>query len=179
MAITNRERRLLVLTIAAVVVGITIVLIGPLTREWQDVRRKLNNQVLERDSMRAIVDHSAEWQRELDQLSGSFQQTPVRYEKTTDVLKKIEQIVQETGVVMIAQKPMPEVDKSVYRELPVQCTIESNIESLVKFLQALQSGAGFLTVEQLQVTLKTDNTNLMRCDVQIRALASQEKGPAA
>ena len=179
MAITKRERTLLVGTISAVVLSATILLIRPLTRQWQDVRGQLGIQLRERDVKLAKIQRAPEWKAALTKLRGGIEHTPVRYEKTTDVLKRIEELVQSTGVIMITEKPMQEQDKGVYRELPVQCTIESTTESLVKFLQALQSGSGFLTVEQLQVTLKPDNTNVLRCDIQIRALASKSEAPPA
>lgn len=179
MAITKRERRLLSLTITAVVAGITIVVLGPLTRQWQTVSRQLVDQGRERDSMRQTIQRSAEWKAEYTKLRGQVTDTPLRYDTPNDVLKKIEELVQASGVIMISQKSMPPQEKGVYRALPVQCTIETNTESLVKFLHALQSGSGFLTVEQLQVSLKPDNTNILRCDIQIHALAGKSEGPSA
>ena len=68
---------------------------------------------------------------------------------------------------------MPAVEKDVYRELPVQCTFEATIDSLVKFLHGIQSGAGFMSVEQLQVAGRPDNPSILRCDIHVRALASK------
>jgi hypothetical protein len=45
----------------------------------------------------------------------------------------------------------------------------------VKFLYGVQTAAGFMTVETLAVASKADNSNILRCDIQVRALAAKEK----
>ena len=98
---------------------------------------------------------------------------PVQFEMTSDVLKKISEIGQTTGVVIQSQRPMPAEEKDSYRVLPVQCTFEASTEALVKFLHGLQFEAGFMSVEQLQVAGRPDNPSILRCDIHVRALASK------
>jgi len=69
---------------------------------------------------------------------------------------------------------MTEEDKGVYRVLPVQCTVEATTESLVKFLFALQTGAGFMSVEQLTLSPRPENPGILRCEIQVRALSVKQ-----
>ena len=43
----------------------------------------------------------------------------------------------------------------------------------MRFLFELQTAAGFMSVEQLQVTPRTENQSILRCDIQVRALAAK------
>jgi hypothetical protein len=43
-------------------------------------------------------------------------------------------------------------------------------------LFALQTAAGFVSVEQLQITPRTENQGILRCDIQVRALAAKPVG---
>jgi hypothetical protein len=39
----------------------------------------------------------------------------------------------------------------------------------VKFLFALQTGAGFMSVEQLTLSPRPENPGILRCEIQVRA----------
>jgi Tfp pilus assembly protein PilO len=98
------------------------------------------------------------------------------FQETSDVLKKIEEVATSSGVQITSRRTLMEEDKGVYRVLPVQCAVEATTDSLVKFLFALQTGAGFMSVEQLQVSPRPENTGILRCDIQVRALAAKAGG---
>jgi Tfp pilus assembly protein PilO len=173
MKITKRERRILVITITAIVLGVNYLLILPLVRSWGDTGRKLSRQQRELSAMKATIEHIPQWQKEYDELKRNLGQQSERFEHTSDVVKKIEQIRSSTGVIVNSVRQLPEEDKGVYRVLPVQCTIEATTEPLVKFLFALQTGAGLMSVEQLRITPKAENPSILRCDIQVRALAGK------
>jgi len=79
-------------------------------------------------------------------------------------------------VQISSSRPMLEEDKGVYRVLPEQLAVEATTDSLVRFLFALQTAAGFVSVEQLQITPRTENQGILRCDIQVRALAAKPVG---
>lgn len=176
MKITKRERSLLVITITAIVLGLNYFLIVPLVRSWGETGNKLSRQRRELAGMKSIVAQKAQWQKEYDELKQSLGQRSERFEHASDVMTKINQVAGSSGVIISLRRPMPEEDKGLYRVLPVQCAIEANTESLVKFLFALQTGAGFVSVEQLRITPRPENPSILRCDIQVRALAGKLGG---
>jgi Tfp pilus assembly protein PilO len=176
MALNQRERILLGATITVVVVGVTYLLAAPLWRRWQTVGAKLKTQRKEHDAMVAYNAKQPEWQRAYDQLRQQLGQSEQKFTQTSDVLKKIEEVGGAAGILINARRPMPVVDKGVYRELPVQCAFEADTAALVKFLHGLQTASGFVSVEQLTVAPRADNPSILRCDIQIRALAGKTEG---
>lgn len=178
MALNKRERNLVFATTVLVVVGVNYLLVAPLWRKWQASRRELATQRREVAGMRDQIARQPQRQKEYDTLRASLGQGQERFTQTSEVLKKLEEVGAGAGILINARRPMAPVDKGVYRELPVQCSFEANTESLVKFLYGLQTGSGFINVEQLQIFPRADNPDILRCDIQIRALATKEGGGA-
>lgn len=172
----KRERNLLVATITLVVVGVNYVLASYLIGKWQPLTGQLLTKQRELEGMQATVARKSEWQTSYDDLKRNLKQSQA-FESASDVLKKIEDVGKTSGVLMQTRRMLREEPKDVYRELPVQCTFESTIESLVKFLYGIQTAAGFMTVDNLSVTAKADNSSILRCDIQVRALASAGEKP--
>ena len=174
----KRERILLGATVVMVVLGLNYLLVTPLWRRWRAVQGELKSQRLETDGMQGQIARQPQWQKEYDTLRQSLGHGEQRFSQPSDVLKKIEEVGASAGILINARQPKPAVDKGNYRELPVQCSFEATTEALVKFLYGLQTGAGFINVEQLQIFPRTDNPAILRCDIQIRALAGKTEGPA-
>jgi Tfp pilus assembly protein PilO len=171
MAIKKRERNLLIVTITLVVVGVNYFLGAYLVGKWRPLRGQLASKRRELESMQSTIAHKAEWQAGYENLIHKFKSSN-QFETPSDVLKKIEEVAKTSGVLMQTRRMLREETKDVYRELPVQCTFEADTPALVKFLYGVQTAAGFMTVENLTVTSKSDNSNILRCDIQVRALAS-------
>jgi Tfp pilus assembly protein PilO len=179
MALSKREWKLLVATITVIVVVVNYLLLSWLLKDWRSLHSGLHNKRTELASMRAVIDRAPGWQRDYDELRRSLGRTAVNYEQSTDVLKKVEEIGVASGIVIENRRSLPPVEKDVYRELPVQCTIQATVESLVKFLHTLQTEAGFLRFDELKVSPRPDNPNILRCEVQVRALAAKSESPAS
>ena len=167
---------MLVITITAIVLGLNYFLIVPLARSWGETGNKLNRQRRELAGMKGVIAQKSQWQKEYDELKQSLGQRSERFDHVSDVMSKINQVAGSSGVIISVRRPMPEEDKGLYRVLPVQCSIEANIDSLVHFLFELQTGAGFVSVEQLRVTPRPENPSILRCDIQVRALAGKLGG---
>lgn len=179
MAINQRERILLIVTISLVVVGVNYLLVSRLVDPWRDTARQLTAQRRERDAMRDVIRQKSDWQRRYQELGADLQQS-TEFEKDSDVLKKIDELKASSGILMQSISSGRMEQHEVAREWPVTCRFEATIESLVKFLYGLQTSSGFMTVEQINVTAKPDNPNILRCDnVQIRALAPRGEKPAS
>jgi Tfp pilus assembly protein PilO len=176
MKINKREQILLGVTITLVVLGLSYVLASPLLGQWNTLGLKLQGKQFEYRTKKELIALRPQWEKEYAQLRATLGQSEIRYAQTSDVLKKIEEVGGVAGIQINARRPMPIVDKGVYRELPVSCSFEAGTDSLVKFLHALQFGSGFVSVESLQIYPRADNPEVLRCDIQIRALATKGEG---
>ncbi|MGA2603637.1 MAG: type II secretion system protein GspM [Verrucomicrobiia bacterium] len=176
MAITKRERSLLVITITAIVLGVNYFVVVPLLRNWRSAGEQLKTQRQQLTLMEATIDHEAQWQKQYDELKQSLGQRAESFQQSSDVGKKILEVAKSAGVQISSSRPMLEEDKGVYRVLPEQLAVEATTDSLVRFLFALQTAAGFVSVEQLQITPRTENQGILRCDIQVRALAAKPVG---
>jgi Tfp pilus assembly protein PilO len=173
MKITSRERGMLVIVITTIVLGVNYLLIIPLIRSWHEAGAKLKSQQHVLAGMQETIKHKDEWRKEYEELKRGLGQQTVQFQYTSDVVKKIQEVATSSGVQINATRQMTEEDKGVYRVLPVQCTIEATTESLVKFLFALQTGAGFMSVEQLTLSPRPENPGILRCEIQVRALSGK------
>jgi Tfp pilus assembly protein PilO len=176
MAVTKRERNLLVITITAVILGLNFFVVSPMLRSWRSAGEKLKTQQQELELMEATIAHEKQWLAQYDQLKQSLGQRAESFQQSSDVGKKILDVAKSSGVQISSSRPMAEEDKGVYRVFPEQLAVEATTDSLVHFLFELQTAAGFMSVEQLQVTPRTENQSILRCDIQVRALAAKPTG---
>ena len=173
MKITKRERGMMVVVITAIVLGVNYLLIIPLMHSWHEDVSKFKSQQHVLAGMQSTIQHKNEWRKEYDELKRGLGQQTVQFQYASDVVKKIQAVAASSGVQINATRQMTEEDTGVYRVLPVQCTIEATTESLVKFLFALQTGAGFMSVEQLTLSPRPENPGILRCEIQVRALSGK------
>jgi Tfp pilus assembly protein PilO len=178
MALNKRERTLLTITVSAVVLGANYLLVSPLAGKWKSFGGTLTTRRRELQAIKDTIQREPEWRQEYDHLRENVTQKTAGFGATSDVLKKIDDVGGTAGILIQSKKPMQPVEREVYRELPVQCTFESSTESLVKFLFGLQTSSGFVSVEELRITPRADNPSILRCDIQIRALAAKAEAPA-
>jgi Tfp pilus assembly protein PilO len=176
MAMTKRERSLLVITTTAIVLGVNYFVVVPLLRNWRSAGEQLKTQQQQLTLMKATIDHGPQWQKQYDELKQSLGQRAESFQQSSDVGKKILEVAKSAGVQISSSRPMLEEDKGIYRVLPEQLAVEATTDSLVRFLFALQTAAGFVSVEQLQITPRTENQGILRCDIQVRALAAKPVG---
>ena len=173
MKITKRERGLLTITVTVIALGINYILVIPLLHSRRDTVAQLKTQ---RDQLRVMeetIKRVPEWQKQYDELRQGLGQKTERFQQGSDVEKKIVEVATSSGVQLTQRRSMTVEDKGVYYVFPVQCAVEATTDSLVHFLFALQTGAGFMSVEQLQIAPKPENPSILRCDIQVRALTSK------
>ena len=178
MQISKRERQLLIVTSTVVVVGLNVFLFSPLLSRWQKMNVELKAKRQELAKEQATIDHTPEWRRSYEELGRNLKQSE-RFESATDVIKKVDEVGGAAGILTQTKRPMKEEEHDVYHEWAVEYHFETTVESLVKFLHGLQTSSGFMTVEQLNVSAKPDNSGILRGDIQIRALVAKEGKPAS
>ncbi|NIL98026.1 MAG: hypothetical protein GTO62_13095, partial [Planctomycetales bacterium] len=148
MNLNQRERFLLYLTIAVGVLMVSWLVLVPMGRSYRalgDERHVLQRQL---DEYRATVERTTGWQQEYQALRVGLGQRIEKYEQMSEVLRKIEEVAGMAGVIVSSRRPLPENDRGVFIEFPVQFRLEATTESLVRFLFALRTGSGFVSVQK-------------------------------
>lgn len=173
MALNKRELKLLIITSAVVVVGVNVFLFSPLLENWQKLGRDLSDRRRELTTVEATIARVPEWRQSYDALGRNLKQSE-RFETPTDVIKKVDEVGAAAGILTKTKRPLKEEEHDVYHEWPVQYNFDTTVESLVKFLHGLQTSSGFMTVEQLDITTRPDNSGVLGGVIQIRALAAKE-----
>jgi len=164
---------LLAVTVGVVVIGGNWLLFTPLSNRWKKVNGAIKEQRELLDGMRATLKKAPEWKAEYEELQAKMGSGAEHFATTTDVLKKIEGVGEAAGVLPSNRRPMAIVEKDTYRELPVVCAFDATIDSLVKFLEGMQTGSGFIIIDQLRIQPRPDSSGILKCDIQIRALESK------
>ena len=179
MALNKRERNLLIITVAVAAVILNWFLIAKLAPRWRTVSAELANRRAEQKMVSETIGMEPTWRAEYSKLHGSFASSSEHFDRASDVLKKIDALGSVSGVNILAKRQLDERNEGAIRELPVTSNFEANTEGLVRFLYNIQTSAGFMSVEQLQVTPRPDNSSVLRCDIQIRALSSRGDTPGS
>ena len=179
MALKKRERTLLWFTITVIVLGINYIAISRIGGTWGDRSRRLRTRQGELSAIQAMIEQRPTWAARSRELRSNLGQRMDRLQGHSDVLKAIEEIGAQSGILIKNRKMLPEVPRAFYRELPVQCAFDATLESLVRFLVTLKGAGGFLNVEQLSVGMQPDNSGILRCDIKVRAWASKSEKPGS
>lgn len=179
MTLNKRERLLLVLTLVVLVGLGNWLLLSPLIRSWRELGHQVEAQ------RRILVGHQAKitqmpkWQAEYEALRSQLGQQVEQFDQTSQVLQKVEEVAAAAGVVITSRRPKDPLERGVYRELPVDCRVEADTASLVKFLYALRTSSGFINIVQLKIDPQPSNPNVLRCDLSIHALSGKSGRPAS
>jgi len=173
MKITKRERGILIITVTVVALVINYLVVIPLVRSRTDTIARLKTEQGTLRVMQETIKRIPDWQKQYDELKHGLGQKTEPFQVGSDVEKKIVEVATSSGVQLTSRRSMTVEDKGAYRVFPVQCGVEATTDSLVHFLFALQTGAGFMSVEQLQVAPKPENPNILRCDILVHALTTK------
>ncbi|NQU12472.1 type 4a pilus biogenesis protein PilO [bacterium] len=173
MNLNQRERLLLVSTVVVLLGLGNWLLLSPLVRSWRELGQQVQAQRELLARHQGKIDRMPTWQAEYDTLRSELGQQIEQFDQTSQVLQKVEEVAEAAGVVIVSRRPKTPLERGVYRELPVDCRVEANTESLVRFLYALRTSSGFINVEQLQIAPQPSRPNVLRCDLVIHALSGK------
>ena len=178
MAVSKRERQLLVVIIIIAVVIVNLFLFSKLRGPWQQKNTEFITKQRELTTKQGIIAHMPEWRQSYEALGRNLKQSE-RFETSTDVIKKVDEVATAAGILTQSKRTVKEEEHDVYHEWLVRYSFEATTEPLVKFLHGLQTASGFMTVDQLDVTTKAGSSGILRGEIQIRALAAKEGKPVS
>lgn len=152
MTMNRREQVLLLVVGATVLYGVTSLLIRPRIDLWKELR---NQQALAKAELAAdkeLVDEEERWRGELTELSSLLPLHPADRRMDVHWLSAMDSYAVAHGLRILRRRVNDEEQIGELYELPIEVSEwEGTLESLVRFLYALQSSDTMLDVRQLLV----------------------------
>jgi Tfp pilus assembly protein PilO len=136
--ISKRETLLILITLTAVLFGLTYWLAGSRIEEQKQIKADKIRLLHQIEVHKRILAEKDGWYSRLEELQN---QLPLYDEKTAitaELLKLIKRMADDHGLDLVRTQPYREEQTSALYELGVNCNWEGKLESLVHFLYDLQ-----------------------------------------
>lgn len=120
---------------------------------------ELNQQLVEAQAKKAETDAALqqvkEMQEKIGQLSAKYEsiskQLPAQL-LSIDINKSIDDFARNSGVIVKAKKPEPEVRKTVVDEVPVEVTIEGSYSQIAQFAYLVSKAQKVTRITKILIT---------------------------
>lgn len=147
-----REIVLASVTGAVVLLGGTYYFGMPRVDEWKSSlaeRRRLADEMRVAEH---LIAQRGDWQERYDTLRGTIPKHGPTDPVTAEILKRVKQLADQNGVAISRIEPDREKVTGDLSEVAIDCTWDSGLESLVRFLYAVQMQGAILDIRQLTIT---------------------------
>jgi Tfp pilus assembly protein PilO len=151
MKISSRELVLACITGAVVIVGGTWYFGAPLVDDWKSAiteRRKMGE---DRKLAERLIEQRPEWQQRYDELRAPIPKHGPNDPVTSEMLKNVKRLADQHGVTLSRIEPDKEKVNGDLAEVAIDCTWDSELEPLVRFLYAVQTQGAILDIRQLTI----------------------------
>ncbi len=162
MKLNQRESRLAVVALVAVLVGLTYWVGEPRYEEWKQSSEEVELLIRRQAAAQRLLDQTPELNERLRSLREQLPQHPPETDVTSQLLRNLQTFADEHGFLLLRREPEPERQIGDLYELAITCTWEGELPSLVHFLYALQSQGAIVDVRQLTITPVQGAPNRLR-----------------
>jgi hypothetical protein len=152
MKLSRRELILAFSTGAVVLLGVSYLLGEPAIGRWRaavERRQKLGD---ERKLAQRLIAQRGDWESRYQQQRADIPVHGVNDPVSALLLKRVEQLASENGLTLSRVQPDKERNIGDLFELAIDCAWEGNLETLVRFLYAVQKQGAILDIRQLTVS---------------------------
>ncbi len=151
MKMSSRELGLLWATGIVTLFGLTYLLAQPSVKAWKDLRASQMEVERKIQAAERLKSQGPQWEAKLADFRRQLPQYPPDKDVTADLLIRIEKLASANGLTLPSRDVEKEAQKGDMHELAVNCKWEGKLESLVRFLFALQNEDAILDTSQLTV----------------------------
>lgn len=162
MKLSNREMMLTWLTGVTLLIGFTFWL-G--YSKYQEINKtKDDARALSRTMKRlqGTVDSKPEWEARFDTELAKLPRHPEGKDVTAELLKTLEQLASDHGLMLVRREPKPEKSIGDLYEVAINCTWEADLKALTHFLYAVYDKGVILDIRQLSVAPVTGQTGKLK-----------------
>lgn len=162
LSLSQREARLAVIALAAVLVAVTWLLGEPRYEEWKQSSAEVDLLKRRQATAQRMLDRTDDLNERLRSLRDQLPSHPPEADVTSQLLRNLQQFADEHDLLLLRREPEPEREIGDLYELAITCTWEGELNALVRFLYALQSQGAIVDVRQLTITPVDGAPNRLR-----------------
>jgi Tfp pilus assembly protein PilO len=148
---SSRELGLMWTTGFVTLFGLTYFLAQPSVKAWKELRSSQAEMESKIEATARLKAQGPQWDTKLADFRGKLPQYPPDKDVTADLLIRIEKLASANGLTLPSRDVEKESQKGDMHELAVNCKWEGKLDSLVRFLFALQNEDAILDTSQLTV----------------------------
>jgi len=174
MNISPREWKLAWLAGMAILLGVSYWGGRPRVQEFQRRRNELRETRQQIELAERLLAQRGEIERELGELRARLPRHPPRRDLTTEFLRRLDTVAQQTGLSLARRDPEKEIATGFLYETRVNCTWEGGLEALVRFLHTLPGDNLLLDVRQLTINPVAGATGRLRGNFSVDFIYSRE-----
>ncbi len=152
MTLAPRELILATITAGVVLIGGAWYFGAPALDAWTEARANVRKAADERKLAQRLIDQRPEWEQRYAALRARIPQYGPADPVTADMLRTVKRLADEHGVSISRIEPDREKVIGDLSEVAIDCSWESELEPLVRFLYAVQTHPAILDVRQLTVS---------------------------
>jgi len=149
MKISGRETLLGIITLSAVLFGLTYRLAGSRIEEQRRIGEEKERLLRQIELHKRILAEQTNWIGRLEELQAQLPAYDGKVSVTAELLKELKRIADKHGLDFVRTQPYREEQVGSLYELGVSCNWEGELEPLVRFLYSLQSQGIRFDVRQL------------------------------
>lgn len=178
MTLSPREMVLAVVTGLVALAAGTWYFGAPALESLSEARDQLRKTQDEIRLARRLIEQRPEWESRYTALRARIPQYAATDPVTADMLRTLKRLADESGVSISRMEPDRERTTGDLSEVAIDCSWESELEPLVRFLYAVQTHPAMLDVRQLTVTPAQGSAGRMRGNVTIHFAFSRRAAAA-
>ena len=176
MKLSSREVGLGITTGALLLFGLTFLVGAPKIKVWQERIETRKAQAQRIEVAKRLVGDRARWDERLANLHTRLTRYPVAMDVTADYLKILERVAKDNNITLVKRKPKKEKPQGDCYEMPIDCTWEGDLNSLVHFLYALDQENVTMDMENLSVKLVAGGKERLKGNFTLMCIYTREVG---
>ena len=176
MKLSFREVGLGITTGALLLFGLTFLVGAPKIKVWQERIETQKAQAQRIEVAKRLVGDRARWDERLANLHTRLTRYPVAMDVTADYLKILERVAKDNNITLVKRRPKKEKPQGDCYEMPIDCTWEGDLNSLVHFLYALDQENVTMDMESLSVKLVAGGKERLKGNFTLMCIYTREVG---
>ena len=176
MKLSSREVGLGITTGALLLFGLTFLVGAPKIKVWQERIETRKAQAQRIEVAKRLVGDRARWDERLANLHTRLTRYPVAMDVTADYLKILERVAKDNNITLVKRRPKKEKPQGDCYEMPIDCTWEGDLNSLVHFLYALDQENVTMDMENLSVKLVAGGQERLKGNFTLMCIYTREVG---
>lgn len=174
-ALTTRESMLALVAGGVLLVAISWVVADHIYSEWNGVHNERIDLERRRVEARGVLEREAPAKSRLEALRSRLPNHPPQQNVTADILRTVEMLAGQNSLLLTRRIAEPERTGDGLHEVSIACDWEGSLESLVRFLYAVQTHDAMLDVQRLTIRPITGQAGRLRGTVTVDAAFTREE----